>query len=239
MRVLSIIPIPLLLTPVFATGSRNPVPSKTYTAPKIPLSPFAPNLLGHVASTGINAIQQPRPKAEGKLSQFTSETQQEGNVASASNYNRDGSEEDEETDPFASYEAMVNKLVDEDEFTSPLESSQFSRHPSVEQSSNDDLGTAPKTSLSAFNPAVPAFVTYDTQRAQLKKSFSILEQQWHKQKMLLDERMKSWHSYKKYNVNVQTALNTIQVVTEHIRTRHPRNKYLFWNKHGNQFVQFS
>jgi len=146
-----------------------------------------------------------------------------------------GADEHEETDSFASYEAMVNELTKEDESTS-LSGLSFSTdetdyehrvYPNVDQSQHIRPSAIPKRSLSVLNPAAHEFVMHvDAERAQIRKSLAQMEQQWLKQKVLLENRMKCWHPVTRYDVQVQAAVDAIDAATVQIRIQNPRNCHL-------------
>jgi len=131
---------------------------------------------------------------------------------------------------------MVNELTKEDESIS-LSGLSFSTdetdyehrvYPNVDQSQHIRPSAIPKRSLSVLNPAAHEFVMHvDAERAQLRKSLAQMEQRCFKQKQLLEERIKDWHGDTRYNLNVQSALDAIDVVTNQIRISMPGNKYLY------------
>jgi len=125
--------------------------------------------------------------------------------------------------------------MDNDAFASTLEDVSIptgdrnhtqSFHARPNQFGNYDSSTIFGPAPSTFNPAAAEFFIYDTEGVQLKRFFLKMEQQWLKQKQLGDERMKNWHSETNYDVNVQTALNTITVVFNYLQHKDPRNSFL-------------
>jgi len=99
----------------------------------------------------------------------------------------------------------------------------------LNQFSNYSPSTIFRPVHSAFNPTTAEFIMYDRERAQTRESFLKMEQQWLKQKQLFEKLMNNWDSATNYDVNVQTALNTIEIITEHIRNEMPNNNYLVSN----------
>jgi len=164
-------------------------------------------------------------------------------------------DEDEETDPLAFSEAMVDKLTrgdddltnEDDELTKEDKSTSLSGFSSfstdetnyehqvyanADETEDNRPSAIRKTSFFALNPAAIEFIMHDAERAQLKTSFLRMEQQWLKQKQLFEERMKDWHVDTKYDLNVQSALDATDVVTNLLRSRMPHNKYLNINHSG-------
>jgi len=134
----------------------------------------------------------------------------------------------------AAPEFMSN--VDNDAFASTLENLSISTSDiGYAQSFHAGLNQLSNYSPSTFIPAPSMFNMYDTERAQFKGFFLKMEQQWFKQKQLFEERMKNWASSTNYDVNVQTALNTINVVLNYLRSKDPHNPYLQLRRydHGN------
>jgi len=81
---------------------------------------------------------------------------------------------------------------------------------------NYDPTALTETPFSASDPRAPGYIMFETERARLQISFARLEQQWHTQTRLLKKRIKNWDYHTHYNVNVQTALETVAAVSRSI-----------------------
>jgi len=250
MRILSILQFSILLTPICATDFGESALEDKYLSPETTTTPFANFISARTANRiqrknqrydtneKVDSCESPYNamggecsdeevlKSRRKISSFsTAEGYNSQNFPSEINHLRNDGPSKGSTTRVSALNPAAHEFVMHDPEHAPLET-YFDA--GLNQLSNYSPSTIFIPAPFMFKPAA-GFTMYDTERAQLREFFLKMEQQWLKQKQLFKERTEHWDSATRYDVDVQSALSTIEIITEQIRIQMPNNNYLVPN----------